>query len=220
MLVSLATPTVQTAPHSHQVRPNEPGSGNLVAYVKHGGVALRARPNGRTIGTLGTRTVYGSPLAVPVVRRRGAWLGVVSAAMPNGRLGWIDSAGGSISLGHVKVEVEVDLSRRLLRVWANGRVIRRMHVGVGRAGSRTPTGRFSITDKLRGRDYGSYYGCCILALSGHQTHTPRGWTGGARLAIHGGAQGAVSAGCLHAGTRDLRYLMRVVPLGTQVRIHA
>jgi hypothetical protein len=93
-------------------------------------------------------------------------------------------------------------------------------LGIGRAGTSTPTGRFSLTDKLRGRDYGSYYGCCILALSGHQTHTPRGWTGGARLAIHGGAYGAVSAGCLHASTGDLRYLMRVVRLGTQIVIHA
>jgi lipoprotein-anchoring transpeptidase ErfK/SrfK len=109
----------------------------------------------------------------------------------------------------------------VLRVRVGGRVVRRIHVGVGRAGSRTPTGRFSVTDKLRGPDYGSYYGCCILALSGHQTHLPRGWKGGNRLAIHGGSTaGAVSAGCLHASTRDLRYLMRVVPVGTQLVIHA
>src|SRR4051812_10035620 len=103
MLVSLATPTVHASPSSHAVRPNEPGSGNLVAYVKRGGVPLRARPNGRTVGTLGPRTVYGSPLAIPVVRRRGAWLGVVSAALPNGRLGWIDATSRSISFGHVGV---------------------------------------------------------------------------------------------------------------------
>ena len=140
--------------------------------------------------------------------------------MPNGRLGWIDGTSASLSFSRVQLELEADLSRRLLRVWVNGRVFRRMHVGVGRAGSRTPTGRFSITDKLRGRDYGSYYGCCILALSGHQPNIPRGWTGGARLAIHGGALGASSAGCLHASRRDLHYLMRIVPLGTQVVIHA
>jgi L,D-transpeptidase catalytic domain len=220
MLVSLATPAVHAFPNSRSVRPNEPGSGNLVAYVKRRGIALRTRPTGRTVGILGPRTVFGSPLAVPVVRRRGSWLGVISAAMPNGRLGWIDGASTGVSFGHVPLELEADLSRRLLRVWAHGHVTRRMHVGIGRAGSRTPTGRFSITDKLRGRDYGSYYGCCILALSGHQTHVPRGWTGGARLAIHGGAPGAVSAGCLHASARDLRYLMRVVPVGAKVTIHA
>jgi lipoprotein-anchoring transpeptidase ErfK/SrfK len=220
MLVSLAAPTAPAVPASPNVRPSEPGSGNLVAYVERGGVPLRARPNGRRVGTLASRTVYGSPLAVPVVRTRGNWLGVVSAAMPNGRLGWIDRGSSGLGFTHVRLRLEADLSRRLLRVLANGRVVRRMPVGIGRAGSRTPTGRFSITDKLRGGDYGAYYGCCILALSGHQTHVPRGWTGGARLAIHGGGNGAVSAGCLHASTRDLRYLMRVVPLGTQVVIHA
>ncbi len=220
MLVQLATPTVAAAPRAHAARPADPG-GSLVAYVRRGhGVALRARPNGRRIGSVGSRTVFGSRLALPVVRAHGRWLGVVSAAMPNGRLGWVDGNGGALAFGRVAIRLEADLSSRSLRVWAHGRVVRRLHVGVGRSGSRTPTGRFSITDKLRGHDFGSAYGCCILALSGKQTHLPRGWRGGARLAIHGGsAGGAVSAGCLHAATRDLRYLMRRVPLGAQVVIH-
>lgn len=220
-LVHLATPTAHATPIEQQAVPAESGGGSLIAYVKpRRAVALRARPNGRSVGALGARTVYGSRLALPVVRTQGGrWLGVVSAAMPNGRLGWVDAESGALAFSRVKVTLETDLSRRLLRVWAGGRVVRRIQVGVGRAGSRTPTGRFSITDKLRGSAYGSYYGCCILALSGHQPNTPRGWTGGARLAIHGGATGAVSAGCLHASTRDLRYLMRVVPLGAQVRVH-
>jgi lipoprotein-anchoring transpeptidase ErfK/SrfK len=221
MLVSLATPAVPATPASQVARPADPGGGSLVAYVKPGrAVALRARPKGRSVGVLGPRTVFGSRLALPVVRRRRSWLGVVSAAMPNGRLGWIDSARNSVVFGRVSLALEVDLSRHVLRIWSRGRVMRRIHVGVGRSGSTTPTGRFSITDKLRGPDFGSYYGCCILALSGHQTHLPPGWRGGARLAIHGGSTGSVSAGCLHASTRDLRYLMRVVPLGTQVRVHA
>jgi hypothetical protein len=222
LLLQLAIPpSVHSAPMRAAAKPAEDG-GSVVAYVRRGhAVALRARPGGRSVGLVGTRTVYGSPLALPVVRKSGdRWLGVVSAAMPNGRLGWIDAKSDALAYSRVRVSLEADLSRRLLRVWAGGRVVRRIGVGIGRAGSSTPTGRFSITDKLRGGTYGSYYGCCILALSGHQPHTPNGWTGGARLAIHGGAGGASSAGCLHASTRDLRYLMRVAPLGTQVRIHS
>jgi hypothetical protein len=221
LLVHLATPTSVAAPKGHATHPVDAGGGALVASVKPGhGIALHSRPNGRSVGVLGSRTLYGSPLTLPVVRTRGNWLGVVSAAMPNGRLGWVDAKSSALAFGRVRLELEADLSRHLLRVWVHGHVIRRIRVGIGRAGSSTPTGRFSITDKLRGPSYGSYYGCCILALSGHQPHTPRGWTGGARLAIHGGPYGAVSAGCLHADTRDLRYLMGVVPLGTQVFIHA
>jgi lipoprotein-anchoring transpeptidase ErfK/SrfK len=100
------------------------------------------------------------------------------------------------------------------------RVLRRASIGVGRPGSPTPTGRFAVTDKLDGAAINPVYGCCILALSAHQTNVPSGWRGGNRIAIHGGGTGAVSAGCVHAGETDLRYLMRVVPLGTPVTIHA
>jgi hypothetical protein len=99
------------------------------------------------------------------------------------------------------------------------RVVRSIRVGIGAHGTSTPTGRFAVTDKLNGAAYSPVYGCCILALSGHQTSLPRGWTGGDRLAIHWGSLGAVSTGCLHASTADLRFLMRSVPLGAQVVIH-
>jgi lipoprotein-anchoring transpeptidase ErfK/SrfK len=98
-------------------------------------------------------------------------------------------------------------------------------VAIGRAGSETPTGRFAVTDKLTGTSYGPYYGCCIMALSGHQPNPPPGWTGGTRLAIHGTDSPATigtaaSAGCLRAGDGDLHQLMRRVPVGTPVSIAA
>ena len=103
-------------------------------------------------------------------------------------------------------------------------VERRISVAVGAPASPTPVGRCYVTDKLRGADFGTYYGCCILALSGRQPHLPEGWSGGDRLAIHGSPTPtwghAVSNGCLHAAEPDLRYLMRTVALGTAVRIHA
>jgi hypothetical protein len=220
MLVQLASPGGIASPQHRSTRPVDVGGGTIVATVKSGTrVALHARPNGRSVGVLGSRTVYGSRLTLPVVRTRGDWLGVITAAMPNGRIGWIRSETDTLAFDRVRLELEADLSRRLLRVWVHGHVVRRIRVGIGRPGTSTPTGRFSITDKMPGSSLGSYYGCCILALSGNQPHPPRGWTGGARLAIHGGAYGAVSAGCLHASTRDLRYLMRIAPLGTQIVIH-
>ncbi len=220
MFVHLMSPAGVQGPQRRAVHPAESGGGTVVASVNPGWrVALRTRPNGRKIGVLGSRTVYGSRLTMPVVRRRGDWLGVLTAAMPNGHIGWVRSERDAFAFGRVRLELETDLSRHLLRVWAHGRVIRRIPVGIGRPGTRTPTGRFSITDKMPGSSLGPYYGCCLLALSGNQPHPPAGWTGGARLAIHGGAYGAVSAGCLHASTADLRYLMRVVRLGTRIVIH-
>ena len=62
--------------------------------------------------------------------------------------------------------------------------MRTLHVAIGRPGNPTPKGRFSVTDKLRVTDPGSPYGCCVLALTGHQTHLPPSWPGGDRLAVH------------------------------------
>ena len=120
-----------------------------------------------------------------------------------------------------RLEIDVDLSQRRATLRRSSRVLRRFVVGVGRPGSPTPTGRFSVTDKLNGPAYSAYYGCCILALSATQPNLPAGWSGGNRIAIHGGPTGsAVTAGCIHAADADLRSLMRLVPLGTPVLIRA
>ena len=105
----------------------------------------------------------------------------------------------------------------------DGVAVRRLSIDVGRLESPTPTGRFAVTDKLAGSNFSASYGCCILALSAIQPNLPAGWSGGNRIAIHGtlssGAFGqAVSAGCMHARDADLRYLMRLLPLGTPVVI--
>jgi hypothetical protein len=199
----------------------------LVAHVRPGAtVALRARPFGRIVRRLGARTEFGSPRALSVVRTlKGRWLAVTSPELGNGRFGWFDAADGAVRYARRAIALEVDLSRRELVVRADGRIRRRIPVGIGRPESPTPTGRFAVTDKLRGPDFSAAYGCCILALSGRQPNLPPGWRGGDRLAIHGaagppGLGQEVSAGCLRATTSDLTLLMRWVPLGTPVVIRA
>jgi lipoprotein-anchoring transpeptidase ErfK/SrfK len=185
--------------------------------------ALRAYPGGPVVARLGAKTEFGSPRTLGVVRSHGAWLAVVSANRPNGRLGWVRA--NAVRLTHTRLSLTLDLSSRTLVLKSGTSVVRRMRVGVGRAGSSTPIGRFAVTDKLSGGEYGPFYGCCIMALSAHQPHLPSGWPGGDRIAIHGtnapatiGA--ASSAGSAHARDADLRVLMRRVPLGTPVFIHA
>jgi hypothetical protein len=204
-------------------RRSRPPAGFLVAYVRST-VALRSSPggSGSVVARLAARTPFGSPQALGVVRsRRGRWLAVSSPALRNGRLGWVDARAGGLRFARTKLELDVDLSRDVAVVRRGSRVLRRVTVGVGRPGSPTPTGRFSVTDKLAGSAYSAVYGCCILALSATQPNLPAGWTGGNRIAIHGGPTGgAVSAGCIHVGEADLRYLMRLLPLGAPVTIHA
>ena len=175
------------------------------------------------IARLGDRTEFGSPVALTVVKRHGHWAGVPSPLLGNGRLGWVDTHSRSLEHRATDVRIVVNLSRRMVELKRHGHVKRRIPVAIGRPGATTPTGRFSVTDKLAGSGYGPYYGCCILALSATQPHTPPGWTGGNRIAIHGtdspsSIGTASSAGCLRAADSDLRVLMRRVPLGTPVVI--
>lgn len=195
-----------------------------VARIRPGyTVALRTRPNGPIAVRLGDSTEFGSARRLGVVRRQGRWLGVTTAALPNGRLGWIDSRAGAVSIERTRWSIRADVSRRQIVLRRDGQPVRRLTVAVGRAGSPTPTGRFAVTDKLDGGRFGPYYGCCILAISATQPNTPPGWTGGNRMAIHGtsdpGSVGAAaSAGCLRAHDADLRFLMERVPVGTPVVI--
>jgi hypothetical protein len=205
--------------------PGGPPEGSyLIARVKPGAVVkLRATPGGRLLKRVGRRTQFGSLRVFTVFRRHGRWLGVAAPEVPNGRLGWIHERSG-LYFTRTAYSLHADLSRRELELWDGDTVIRRITVGIGGWPSTTPIGSFAVTDKLKGRRYGRYYGCCILAISGTQPNLPRGWVGGNRLAIHGTDRPstigqAASAGCLRANRQSLLHLMARVPLGTPVFIH-
>ncbi len=188
-------------------------------------VLLHAAPGGRVLARLATRTEFGSARVLAVLERRGAWLGVQAPELRNGEIGWITARPPRVRLGRLSDSLHVDLSERHLEHRRGGRLLRRLSVAVGRAGHRTPTGRFAVTDRLRITDPRSPYGCCAIALSGHQPNVPQGWSGGDRLAIHGtnaewSVGRAASLGCLRARAPDIRALMRSVPLGTPVYVRA
>jgi lipoprotein-anchoring transpeptidase ErfK/SrfK len=205
-----------------KAQPERPRGRWLTARVT-APVTLRATPGGRRLERLRPRTEFGSPKVLSVLRRRGGWLQVLAPERPNHRPAWI--AASRARLGAVDVSIHVDRSRRVLVVRRGGRAVRRMPVAVGRPGTPTPTGRFAVTDKLRTGSPDSPYGCCALALTGHQTKLLPNWPGGDRLAIHATPQPetigrAASLGCLRAPTRDIRAMMRDVPLGAPVFVRA
>jgi L,D-transpeptidase catalytic domain len=216
-----APPAPPAPPPPERPKPRPRGIHRVA--VLDGSVPLRARPNGRVLARAGASTEFGGRRALSVAARRGPWLGVVATELPNGQLGWVNRKNPALHVRRTAYSLHADLSGRWLELRKHGRRIRRIAVAVGRPGSETPTGRFAVTDKLNGRSFGSYYGCCVLALNGHQPKLPAGWSGGDRLAIHGtdspGTIGAAaSAGCLRAGDADLEVLMRRVPVGTPVFI--
>ncbi|CAN5169371.1 hypothetical protein BH20ACT20_BH20ACT20_10640 [soil metagenome] len=190
-----------------------------VAYVDRPTV-LYSKPGGKARIRIAAKTEWDSPRMLGVVKRQGSWLAVLAPELENGELGWIRE-GDVESLESVSWSLHADLSERRLVVRRNGKDVRSVQVGVGRSDHPTPVGRYAVTDKLRVTDEGSPYGCCVLALTGHQTKLPAGWPGGDRLAVHAtvdtsGLGQAVSTGCMRADPKDAAWMIETVPLGTPV----
>jgi L,D-transpeptidase catalytic domain len=192
------------------------------AYVPRPAVLYR-EPGGRKRMRITAKTEWGSPRVLGVVEQRGGWLGVQAAELRNGEIAWVRRSEARVDC--VRWSLHADLSKRLLFVRRDGRTVRKMRVAIGRRANPTPKGRFTVTDKLRVTDPNSPYGCCVLALSGHQTDLPDYWPGGDRLAVHATTDESsigrpVSLGCLRTVSSRARWLINTVPLGSPIFIRA
>jgi hypothetical protein len=204
--------------------PSEPQSISCysTAFVD-GPSTLYREPGGRVRIHLSKRTEWGSSRVFGVVLRRGDWVAVQAPELGNGELAWLPV--NRARLDCVAWSLQADLSRRTLYVRHDGKVVRRFRIAIGRKGNPTPQGRFTVTDKLRVTDPGSPYGCCVLALSGHQNRLPPGWPGGDRLAIHATKElsslgSPVSLGCMRLTSVQARWLIRTIPPGAPVFVRA
>jgi hypothetical protein len=183
-------------------------------------VALRDAPGGKVIGTLGDETEFESPSTFWISEIKGDWFGVRTPDVYNG-VGWIRDDRTELEVSQTRFWITASTSAQLLTLRYGNQVLDRFPVTVGSPGSPTPLGDYSVTDGLVGPGVGPYYGCCVLALTGHQPNLPPNWIGGDRIAIHGtpgAVGGANSAGCLRASDPDMVSLFARVPLGTPVFI--
>jgi lipoprotein-anchoring transpeptidase ErfK/SrfK len=213
------------APRRHTSRRTyvrAPARPTTVALVKRA-VAMRSAPGhaGHVVGRLAKRTQFGSATAVPIMIRRGAWLGVISLVAGNNRLGWIPRS--AVSLARTDWRIYVSLARQRITVSYGDRVIRRFRTSTGVVGASTPTGHFAVTDRLRTGVEDGPYGCCILALSAVQPRHLSDWDGGNRIAIHGTVDTAdlgrpASHGCAHVDDAAGHWLLGHIPNGTPVVI--
>jgi hypothetical protein len=207
-------------PHPKPVR----GPSYPLATVRPGQtIALHASPGGRVTQRVGDRTEFGSMRVFWIERVRGAWFGVPVPELPNGRLAWIRDDRLALELSQTRFWITADVSRQRLELHYGARVLDGFPVSVGSPSSPTPLGDYAVTDGLVGRGLGPWYGCCLLALSGHQPNLPAGWIGGNRMAIHGtpgSIGGATSHGCLRASDTNMISLFARVPLGAPVFIRA
>ncbi|HET7171913.1 MAG TPA: L,D-transpeptidase [Gaiellales bacterium] len=207
-----ATPDTQAAAKKpKRVVPAPPAHGP--AYL----VARIRRPLRTPFGTVPDRTLYAQPVWAPVVRHHGDRGRLL---VPLGKRGRVVSADlRKVQLQWREVRVVVDLSAERMVVRDGRQRLGVFPIGNGAPSTPTPTGRFFVTDRLE-FGQGSPYAPFAFGLSAHVSQLPASWLGGDQVAIHYGAMGAVSHGCIHAGLDAIELLKRRAALGTLVIVKA
>ena len=223
----VAKPAMQADPPAATAEPATPAkakTGDAQAVIPpapaHGPAYLVARirrPLHTPFGTVADHSQFGQPVWVPVLRHHADHGRLLVPLGKSGRRVPADLAG--MPLQWRRVRVVIDLSAERMVVLAGRHRLGTFPVGKGAPSMPTPTGRFFVTDRLR-FGQGSPYAPFALGLSAHVTQLPASWLGGDQVAIHYGAMGAVSHGCIHAGLDAIHVLQRRVGLGTLVTIKA
>ena len=153
-------------------------------------------------------------------RRGGAWLLVRLPGRPNGRKGWVPES-ALAPLHRLSTQLVIDRRRLRATLRRAGRVVWSSPVGVGKAGTPTPGGRFWIRERLRVPFGGGLYGPWAFGTSAYSSLSE--WPGGGVVGIHGTDQprlipGRPSHGCVRVPNPAIRRLARLAPVGTPVLI--
>jgi lipoprotein-anchoring transpeptidase ErfK/SrfK len=202
----------------------------LSVELSHGALTARTAPsaNALAVRTFGPRTPEGVS-RVFLVRQRvvgadctAAWYQVDLPIRPNGVRGWVPAAG--LHPYVVRWRLRIELGRRRLIAYEDGRERMRLTVAVGSSSTPTPTGSYYVLESLRLVDPHGPYGPGALGLSSFSP-VLTGWTRGGPIAIHGTNEArsvgaAVSNGCVRVRNEQMRRLLRDVPAGAPVEIVA
>jgi len=148
------------------------------------------------------------------------WLRVRIPARPNGQTGWVPRSALGV-LDAVRTALTIDRGRSLATLRRAGRSIWRAPVGHGAPGTPTPAGRFYIRERIRNLTGDPLYGPWAFGTSAYSGLSD--WPGGGVIGIHGTNQpglipGRPSHGCVRVRNPDIERLVRLMPIGTPIRI--
>jgi L,D-transpeptidase catalytic domain len=221
-----APPTTAATPRAGEIK-----LGDAPAYVALAvkDVTVRDRPTrkGDIVAVFPQALPWGSPtpFLIDGARRTAAgdiWLKVLLPKRPNGSSGWLERE--QVRIKPVSHQVVVDLSSRTASLLRGKTKVRSFRVGVGTAGTPTPTGRFYVTVKLKPPQISAdAYGAWALGLSGYsEVHQTFG-TGDGQIALHGTYKPEllgrpVSNGCVRMDNETITLLAETLPLGSPVTI--
>lgn len=173
--------------------------------------------------TFDNPTAFGDPFVMMVTEQRGDWLKVQVPVRPNGTEGYVLAS--DVTLSTHQYRIELMLSERMLRVYNGSDLVVETAVVVGKDDTRTPTGRFYVTDTVPQSNPAGAYGPIALATSGYSEQLDIFDNGVPVIAMHGTNKPelvgqAISNGCIRMPNDVITRLGNEVPLGTPVDIYA
>ena len=152
------------------------------------------------------------------------WLRVALPDRPNGSSGWIRE--DFVRLKTTSWRVSVSRATHLVTVYKNGHKQRSFSSVIGAPATPTPRGLYAVYEKLAQPNPKGFLGPWALHLTAFSNVLLNYGGGPGRVAIHGrdGASLADplgsdrSHGCIRIDDANVRWMARVVPLGTPVLI--
>jgi lipoprotein-anchoring transpeptidase ErfK/SrfK len=183
------------------------------------------RPGARTIARLRYLTedkaaeVY-IVLSAKLDAGRRTWLNIRVPMRRQGRTGWV-LADDLSALYVVRTQLVIDRKSLKATLFKNARKVWQAPVGIGKAGTPTPSGDFWIRERLKGLGNNSAYGPWAFGTSAYSNISD--WPGGGVVGIHGTNEpgkipGRPSHGCVRLRNDKIRSLVRLMPIGTPVRV--
>jgi lipoprotein-anchoring transpeptidase ErfK/SrfK len=160
------------------------------------------------------------PVLGRVTKAGKPWVRVRLPGRPNGHAGWIRA--WQTRRASTPWRIALDLSRRLVTVYYDGRVERRFRAVVGKPSTPTPRGRFFIEESLA--IPGQVGGPNALATSARSNVLQEFEGGPGQIALHStsglfGTPGtAASHGCIRLTTPAITWLARRIGSGIPLRI--
>jgi lipoprotein-anchoring transpeptidase ErfK/SrfK len=166
-------------------------------------------------------TSLGEPFTMLVTEGRGDWLRVELPVRPNGTPGWVRRS--EVTLSTVTTRVEIHLGDRTLRAWDGNELLAETQVVIGTDDTRTPSGRFYLTDRVPQTNADGFYGPWILAINAYSEQMDTFDGGVPVVALHGTSNPsqvgrAISNGCIRTPNDVISLLADRLPLGTPVDI--
>jgi hypothetical protein len=173
--------------------------------------------------TFSNPTSFGEPLTFVVTEARGNWVKVLLPVRPNHTEAYVSR--DQVDLSQHDYRIELRLSEHRLSVFRGSELIADTPVVTGKDATRTPTGRFFVTDKVEQDNPDGFYGPFVLALNGYSEQLDIFDDGVPVIAIHGTSRPdllgtSASNGCVRIPNEVITQLHDELPLGTPVEIYA